>query len=751
MERTHASSPVTKVSKDLVLVGGGHAHLLVLRSLAMRPEPGVRVTLLSRDVHTPYSGMLPGFLAGHYGFDECHVDLRPLASWAGARFFHGEAIAIDRAAKRVVCRERPPIPYDVLSLDIGSRPKQSDVSGAREHTLPVKPIDRLAERWDALLARVRGSGGLPVRLAVVGGGAAGVELALAAQVRLRQALAGTGRDPAALSVMLVTADALLPTHAPRVARIFARVLAERGVALHTRDAVVRVEPGTLHLASGATIAFDEALWATQAGAAPWLASSGLECSKDGFVRVEETLQSRTDPSIFAAGDVADMVGHPRPKAGVFAVRQGKPLAENLRRALASRPLVRYRPQERFLSLVTTGNRYAVASKGPFVLEGEWVWRWKDRIDRAFMAKFRDLPSPMAGAESGAAGDDMRCRGCGAKVGSPVLSRVLKRLESERGDTGRADVLVGLDAPDDAAVVRAPPGKVLVQTVDFFPAFVDDPWLFGRITATHALADIFAMGAAPRTALAIASVPDGPEEKVEDALYQMMAGTLSVLRAEGVALVGGHSGEGAELALGLSVEGAADEASLLRKRGLAPGNVLVLTKPLGTGVLLAAEMRRRARGAWIDAALSSMQRSARTPASILAAHGATACTDVSGFGLAGHLLEMLRAGDAAAELDLGAVPLLDGAKELAAAGIRSTLHAQNARAAGAIRDPEAFEGDPRYALLFDPQTAGGLLAGVPAERAVACVDALRAAGERAAIVGRVTASGGPGADALVLRP
>ncbi|MGB4333537.1 MAG: selenide, water dikinase SelD, partial [Chromatiaceae bacterium] len=471
--------------------------------------------------------------------------------------------------------------------------------------------------------------------------------------------------------------------------------------------------------------------------------------EEGFIRVWDTLRTETDPVIFAAGDCAAMIDHPLEKAGVFAVRMARPLAENLRRTLLGRALIHYRSQQRWLALISTGDRHAIASRGGFYARGDLIWRWKDWIDRRFMRRFtqfampsRPLARPAERLTLEAGEQDqaisalaMRCGGCGAKVGASVLSRALARVHPVERD----EVLIGLHAPDDAAVVRVPAGMASVQTVDFFRAFIDDPWIFGRIAANHALGDVFAMGAEAQTATAIATVPPGLERQVEDTLFQMMSGAVSVLNEAGCALVGGHTGEGQELALGFAINGLVDEnlAVVMTKGGLRPGDALILTKPVGTGTLFAADMRGSARGRWIDAAIASMVHSNQAAAQCLRRHEATACTDVTGFGLLGHLVEMTRASGVDATLRIEAVPLLEGAIETVAAGILSSLQPQNLRLRRAVRDLEQMAGHPRFPLLFDPQTAGGLLAGVPAQRAAACVAELRSLGYAAtAIIGRI---------------
>ena len=745
------------IARDIVLIGGGHSHVGVLKRFGMQPEPGVRLTVICTDVHTPYSGMLPGYVAGHYNYDEVHIDLARLAVFAGARLYRDEVVGIDRAAGKVLCRNRPPVPYDRLSINIGSTPRLSDVAGAAEFAVPVKPITRFNQRWLALLARVQAHTQGTLRIAVVGAGAGGVELLLSMQYRLRNELQALGRNPDLLAFVLLSAGpTILPTHNAGVRQRFERVLIQRAVELHLNAEVTQVASERLLCANGLVVEANEIMWVTQAGGAPWLQDTGLALDAGGFIQVSDTLQTLTDPAIFAAGDIAAMQSRPLEKAGVFAVRQGRPLADNLRWSLQGRPLKPYRPQRSWLALISTGNRYAVASRGALGFAGDWVWRWKDRIDREFMRKFSEFPemAPQRAAPASAANHlalsqeeslqaisaiAMRCGGCGAKVGATVLSRALSQLQVVQRD----DVLIGLHDPDDAAIVRVPPGKALVHSVDFFRAFVDDPYLFGKVAANHALGDIFAMGGEPQSATAIATVPPGLEAKVEDLLFQMMTGAVEVLNDAGCALVGGHTGEGSELALGFAINGLIDEnlVSVMRKGGMQPGDVLILTKPIGTGTLFAAHARLAARGRWIDAALQSMVLSNRQGAQCLREFGATACTDLTGFGLLGHLVEMTKPSGVDAEINLGALPLLDGAQETVAAGIVSSLQPANVRLRRALRNQADFAQHPRYPLIFDPQTAGGLLASVPGSRVDACVAALKALGyPHTAIIGRITAQG-----------
>jgi selenide,water dikinase len=366
---------------SIVLAGGGHAHALVLHAWARRP-PRAQVTLVSEAPFAAYSGMLPGEVAGHYRAEETRIDLARLCRDAGAAFVEARVTGIDRSARQLLVAGGGAVPYTLLSLNVGAVPGLA-APGAAEHATPVKPVASFRERWEALRRRVLQRTG-PATLAVVGAGAAGVELALALQWRLQREL-GPARG---LRVHLLDgAPVLLPSFPPRARRAVLRLLAQRGIDVHLGSPVEAVGAGFLRTAGGLRLEADEIVWVTQAQAPAWLRDTGLALDGAGFVRVQPELRSVTDPCVFAAGDVASVEGLPPRKSGVVAVRQAPVLARNLVRTLAGEPLQVWQPQRHWLSILAAGDRYAVATRGPFTVAGRWVWHWKDRIDRRFVRQF----------------------------------------------------------------------------------------------------------------------------------------------------------------------------------------------------------------------------------------------------------------------------------------------------------------------------------------------------------------------------
>lgn len=723
------------INTDLVLVGGGHSHLFVLRYFAMNPVSGLRLTLVTRDLHTPYSGMLPGYIAGHYTYDEAHIDLLPLAHYAGARVIHAEVDGLDAARRQISIAGRPPLDYDLLSINIGSRPTMGLATVESAEQFAIKPVDRFLQAWGQLEQRLREQA-QTIRLAIVGAGAGGVELALALQHRAQGLMPCRGK----LAISLFTDSYhLLPSHNARTQERFQQLLAQRGIRVHFNFPVDAFDGRSLSCQLQPSVAADAAIWVTHASPAGWLAQSGLALDATGFIEVNACLQSTSHDEVFAAGDIASVTRHPRPKSGVFAVRQGVPLAQNLARFVAGQPLRDFKPQSRFLSLISTGDRYAVASRGEWAFAGRWCWRLKDYIDRKFVRRFSNLPVMRDDPAGAAELSPMHCGGCGAKVGSAVLERVLSRIGNETG----IDIAANLGHADDAALIEVPAGRQLVQTVDHFRSFIDDPYVFGQIAANHALGDIYAMGIEADSALVIANVAYASEDRQAQDLYQLMSGVVETLSRHDTRLAGGHSGEASQMSCGLSLNGFADPNELILKSGMRADELLILCKPLGSGVLFAADMRGQARGEWIDAALAQMLVSSREAARCLRRYNASACTDVTGFGFAGHLFEMARASACAVEILLPRLPVYAGAVELTQRGIESSLLAQNSRIRHRIEDHDGLATHALYPLLFDPQTAGGLLASLPSASAQDCLDELRGLGyTQAQIVARAVSVSSP---------
>lgn len=357
------------------MLGGGHAHVHVLQALARESLPGAQVTLVSPYPRQIYSGMVPGLVAGHYHLDECAIPLGPLAARAKVTLVQSAACALDANARTVRLTNGEVLHYDALSIDTGPVMNRDVIPGADVHALSVRPIEEFVTQWDELFALTQQQ---ILSVVVVGGGAAGVELALSMQYRLgeraRVSLVTGGPSP-------------LSSHPAQVQARARRALKRCGVTV-LEDTCTEIANHHVQLGRGMRLECDAPVLALGAAAPGWLQGSGLALDAQGFVAVGNTLQSTSHPEVFAAGDVASHVARPTPKNGVHAVRAGPPLALNLRRFIAAGPLVPYRAQRLALSLLACGERSAIASWGPWSAQGRWVWWWKNRIDRAFVASYR---------------------------------------------------------------------------------------------------------------------------------------------------------------------------------------------------------------------------------------------------------------------------------------------------------------------------------------------------------------------------
>lgn len=719
--------------KHLVLVGGGHAHALCLRMAAMNPVAGLRITLVTDVLEAPYSGMLPGHVAGSYSHDEAHIDLYRLAEIAGARIIHAPLIGIHAQEKKIELEDRPALSYDLLSLNTGSLPDTGAITGAEQYAVTAKPVEVFLQSWERFCQKCAAMPSLK-QVIVIGGGAGGVELALSMKARLGEQIE---------IKIFHRSEVLLPQYGKKLRDLVESALDEQGVEVHCLSPVVEIKSQCVTLESGVSHTAQFIVQVTEASAPTWLANSGLKLDEKGFLLVDRNLRS-SDPHIFGAGDVASVKGYSRPKSGVYAVRMAPTLWKNLKRSIQGRRLTSYRPQKGFLSLIGVGDGTAIASKGKVVGRSEGWWSLKDKIDRRFMNRFSRLSAMQVGQENESKNKNdavegwdelaqiatMRCLGCAAKVGSGVLEKALTRLND------------GVRPPSEDAAVFQLPGQTqvsAVQSVDYLPALVSDPFLFGQIAANHCLSDLHAMGARVLNVLPIALIPQSADHLIEEDLFQMLAGVKKQVLQCGAEIAGGHTAESAVLALGLSCNGSIEGPAIMRKGGLKEGQFLVLTKPLGVGTIFAAAMRGLAPAEAIEDALHWMRVSNFEAAKVLQEQGVSCCTDVTGFGLLGHLVEMMEASaldglEPQIELDLMGLPLLRGASKLSAAGIRSSLYPQNARLASVI-DAASNKDVAHYPLLFDPQTSGGLLAAVDTNRLEDCLAGLEAVGG-AWVVGQV---------------
>ena len=711
------------LTRDLVFVGGGHAHALVLRKWGMNPLPGARLTLINPEPTAPYTGMLPGHIAGHYSREALEVDLMRLARFAGARVILSHATAIDRDARLIHVKDGEPIAYDVASIDIGITAGMN-IPGFAQHAVGAKPLDRYAQAWREFLTAVQ-SGEKSPTVAVIGGGVAGCELAMAMAFALRQ----QGAKP---QVTVMEAGSQLSGVGSAARAKLHASMAALGIIFLPNAQLDAIGETQVTLADHAPV--DAAFCVGAAGAFPhsWIAKTDLPMH-NGFIVIDQDLRVKSDPYLFAVGDCAHMPFAPRPKAGVFAVRAAPVLYHNLRAALAGRTFKLFRPQKTYLKLISLGGKSAMAEKYGRAFSSPLLWHWKDRIDRSFMDKLKDLPTMRIPALPSVIAEGVReitqaaplCGGCGAKVGGAALKSGMAAIPD------RMPPYIVAGPGDDAAIIRQAGGGFQVLSTDHLRAFIDDPIQMTRIAAIHSLGDIWAMGATPQVALSNIVLPRMSSALQERTLREITQTAQAVFAQAGATVVGGHTSMGAEMTIGFTVTGVRDTMPITLS-GAQDGDVLLLTRPIGSGVILAAHMAGRVPAKVLAPTLATMGQPQDIAARVLSK--ANAMTDITGFGLAGHIQAICTASNLRAEILHDKIPFYDGARGLSDVGVQSSLLQTNI-------DDAPTEGisDP---LLHDPQTAGGLLAALPISEAEMALAALHKNDCEGWIIGKLSEGLGP---------
>lgn len=746
------NNSATPVVSDLVLLGGGHANIQVLKMMAMNPLGGLRITLISDQTHSPYSGMLPGYLAGYYSFEECHFDLRRICEELGQRFIKAKIIGLDPQTKKIRLENRAEISYDCASINVGIEPKNIEnlSQDSALKLIPLKPISQFIAHWDQLISDLKDyKGDDSLQLAVVGAGASGVEISIILKMLIDQ-----NRWNAQVSLIhrhefLVSAKDL------RAGKRLSKTLNTLDIKVfqntevlevHENGLVLKDDKGSVH-----TKDFYRALIATQAAAPEWFKSSGLPVNQAGFVKVTGKLLVENEDALFAAGDCIHFSPSPLKKAGVYAVRQGMILEHNLRSFFTRQSTLKtFNPKKNVLSLITIGDRKALVHQdGPSSLRWlspSFLWIVKDYIDRRFMTRFQArtfsknprhfnkvMPSPKNTLVP-EGWQDNTCGGCGCKLAASTLTQSLNKLLIPEDGS----VLLGVKDGEDCSLTVFSENTLCLQTIDQFRSFISDPYLLGQIASQHALSDIYAMGGVAKTVQVGLTLCAASEKIHREDIFQLMSGVLDILTKSAASLVGGHTAEGSESAIAIAVQGEVGPKQVLRKQLTKPGNKLILTKPIGTGVIFAANMHAQANGKLVDAALSSMLQSNKTAMETIRGFDISGCTDITGFGLLGHAFEMLGKNSNAAlgiKIDYKAIPLFNGVCKLFEQGYFASIASNNY---ASLRDViSADVNDHNFPALFDPQTSGGLLFSVPPHQAVSCLKALHQNGvSNACVIGEV---------------
>lgn len=732
---------------ELLLIGGGHTNIQVLKSFTMRPITGMRISLISDVINAPYSAMLPGFIASEYRFDEMHIDLVRLANFANARFINSTINSIDSENQLVHFNDRPSLSYDLLSVNTGITPDFTSIKGAQKYAVAVKPISHFLKCLPKLDGAIKSSSD---SIAIIGSGAAGIELAFAFRERYNK------KNIKPKISIIGNSDRFFPELSRSCHLTILKQFKKVDIDVYLGQAASQINKNSVILKSGLHLSASHTFIATGAKPAEWLKSSTISLSSDGYIEVNNSYQSISDKRVFAAGDISKIKHQPLPRSGVFAVRAGPVLAKNLRLALDKLPAKPHRQQSTHLSLVMLGSGLVMAKWGRLHIFAKWLWPLKKWIDQEFISEFKQFPNmtdsqyrPIRLSEKDLIDeqdpllDKMYCAGCGAKAGSHIIDAVLPdstAIALKFG--GDATYLPTLNTFRDTSEYPieefSKNSQTIVQTVDSISQMISDPFLFGRIAALHALSDMFVGNAVPLTALSLIGVQRSKRTLQKSDLINMLAGAMIEFSKARVKLIGGHTSQSNENSLGFALTGFKNNPikstpyQQLNAGEIVPHS-LILTKPLGIGLLLAAAMQNHAPEQSYEDCIKFMLESNIKTADFLWQNGAIAMTDVTGFGLVRHVENIVRDlvisfnMKIGAEIFLNKIPLIKGASHiLENTAIRASLHQSNKRSSVNFNGLNKLS-NPVSDILFDPQTSGGIVAVIPTAKATKITKQLKGSG------------------------
>ena len=682
--------------KDLVLIGAGHTHCLFIKMWAMARNPSVRVTLINPAPVASYTGMLPALIAGKVSPLEAEINLFKLCRSIGARFILDDVKRIDKKNNFALCDSGRKVFFDAVSINVGSN-SINNINGFEKYGISVRPLVKFEEKWRAYQQKIVGIKKAPT-ICLIGGGIAAAELAFAMKIGLNKK---GYSDP---KISIIERSKVFKDLNSIQRNFLVKKLTSENIEIKEFSPVLKALPNGVLLENGSRLLSDFTVSCVGSLPNPIAINSDLD-NFQGFVSVEKTLKIKNFENGFAVGDCSSFPSSLIKKSGVYAVRQAPILHQNILNFFNKKPLRKFFPQRDHLKLLVYKDNEAIIFRNGLAFSGKIFWKLKSLIDKKFMNDFSKLFnfSMDSSNDKKKNNKDMLCGGCGSKVGYTGLEAILKKVSK----VDRSEYVLS-EIGDDAAVLKL--GSIYqTLTTDHLRTFTPDPWLLSRVSAIHSLGDIWAMGSKPKVALSTIIIPESSELVQFRTLEEIIEGASSVFEEEQVSIVGGHTSLGSETVIGFSIGGFSSNMPI-SVGGAKEGDLLVLTKPLGSGILLAGEMQFVAEGRDLEQLFREMSKPQGDIARVLRSH-TSALTDITGFGLAGHLYNICKQSKLGAKIMIDEIPVFSGVNKLINKGIRSSIFDENWK----FSKHMFLKNNLKSEILFDPQTAGPFLAVVPEKK------------------------------------
>ena len=695
------------IINDLVLIGGGHSHLSVIMELSKKPLKGNRITLISNEIDTPYSGMIPGFIEGIYSWRESHIDLYKLCLKLSVRFIHSEVTKISAINKEVFLKGRPNLKFDVLSINSGIESNYTKIEGAQKNCVQVKPISKLANNF---LKEIKNFNSI----AFIGGGAGSVELALALKKRLND-------KKKSLKITIVSGkNGILSSFPAKTKKISLNALKEANIKLLENKEVIQVKKDKLIMSDGTVLNIDKSILSTNAMAPKWIKNSDIQLNEESFIVVNNAFQTNHN-FIFAAGDIVDFNNENLKKAGVFAVRSGKPLAKSLRNYILNGTSYTYKFNKNYLALIGLANGLAIATKYNFSYSTKTNFYLKKFIDKRFIKKFNNLDNNKIFIikkiirhiieifKTNKMYDynninQMQCKGCAAKVPYNALKNTLSKKI--------------ISTSEDATTITNHPN--LFQSVDMINAIISDPYVLGKIAANHAISDIISVNSKIISAMMILQLPHSKSIINARDLEQVTYGSNEIFDSFNCSISGGHTmiGKDQDPVIGFSITGEKKKSLNFKKlnKNIKINDVLILTNKIGSGIIFAGINNDLIDSYFQIEVINQMQDGNIAFGNITEKLNILSMTDITGFGLANHLLNLIKRDNGKTGLTVfpKKIPIFSGVEEAIKKKVKSSLFENNyliAKEAIVYNRDEDFIDE----ILYDPQTVGGLAFIIPKEK------------------------------------